>query len=603
MPRFVLLLTIFSAPALWAQNTGIISTVAGNGTAGDTGDGGPATSAEIGISGQGMTADTQGNLYIMNGAYIREVNSAGIINKIAGGGGATTNGGQALDEAIGATGMVVDNQGNYYLAYGGYVLKVSTAGIVTFFAGNGIGGDLGDGGPATSAQVFAANVALDGAGNLYICETDTNRIRKVDTNGIITTVAGTGNAGRTGDGGPATSAELDLPQGMAVDYAGNIYFADNFDYIRKVNTAGVISTIAGDGSPISITEGTAALSTGMTPVFVAVDGAGNLYYVDAGLTGRIRQINTSGIVRTVAGSLNTFNLGDGGPATSAQLESPTGVAIDNSGNIYIADTGHERIRKVPGVAAPGNAGSGSGSVSGAAPSISANGVVNGASFGPGLVVGSWATIQGTNLASSTGEWNVVNGILPITVNDVTVDFGGNDAYIYYVSATQINFIVPDVRTGTEQVTVKNSAGTSQTASVTVDNFAPAFFLWPNNQVVATYQDFTYAAAGGTFTGVTTTAAKPGDTIILWGTGFGGTDPAFPQGMVTPTTGGPYNTDPVSVTIDNLPATVYGGALAPGFAGLYQIAIQVPSSLGSGNWPVVATIDGVSSPAGPVLAVQ
>jgi uncharacterized protein (TIGR03437 family) len=242
-------------------------------------------------------------------------------------------------------------------------------------------------------------------------------------------------------------------------------------------------------------------------------------------------------------------------------------------------------------------------VTGAAPSISSNGVVNGASFGPGLVVGSWATIQGTNLAASTGEWDVMNGILPIKVNDVTVDFGGNDAYVYYVSPTQITFIVPDVRTGTQQVTVTNAAGTSQTVSVTVDNFAPAFFSWPNNQVVATFQDFTDAAASGTFTGVTTTPAKPGDTIILWGTGFGSTDPAFPQGMVTPTTGGTYNTDPVSVTIDNLPATVYGAALAPGFAGLYQVAIQVPNALGAGNWPVVATIGGVSSPTGPVLAVQ
>jgi len=146
-------------------------------------------------------------------------------------------------------------------------------------------------------------------------------------------------------------------------------------------------------------------------------------------------------------------------------------------------------------------------------------------------------------------------------------------YIYYVSPTQINFIVPDVRTGAQQVTVKNAAGTSQTVSVTVDNFAPAFFLWPNNQVVATFQDFTYAAASGTFSGVTTTPAEPGDTIILWGTAFGATNPAFPQGMVTPSTGGPYNTDSVSVTINSLPATVFGAALAPGFAGLYQVGFR------------------------------
>jgi uncharacterized protein (TIGR03437 family) len=584
-----------------AQSAGIITTAAGNGTGGDTDDGGPATSAEIELLLQGMTPDTQGNLYILQGgAFIRKVNSAGIITTIAGGGQGLTNNTPALQENLNVTGIVADNQGNYYLANGQFVLKVDAAGTATFFAGTLAGpGDSGDGGPATSAQVEPSNLAFDGGGNLYICEVNSNRIRKVDTNGIITTVAGTGQPGYTGDGGPAISAKLQFPQGMTVDTAGNIYFADNFGYIRKVNTSGVISTIAGNGKPPAPGEGTAALSTGMVPVWVAVDGAGNLYYVDSLINGRVRQINTSGFVNTVAGNVTSFTLGDGGPALSAWLQSPTGVAVDNSGNIYIADIGHNRVRKVTGVAVPGNAGS----VTGAAPSISSNGVVNGASFGPGLVVGSWATVQGTNLAASTGEWDVVNGILPIQVNDVTVDFGGNDAYVYYVSPTQINFIVPDVRTGTQQVTVANAAGTSQTVSVTVDNFAPAFFLWPNNQVVATSQDFTYAAASGTFTGVTSTPAKPGGTIILWGTGFGPTDPAFPQGMVTPTTGGPYKTDPVTVTIDNLPATVYGAALAPGFAGLYQIAIEVPNALGTGNWPVVATIGGVSSLTGPVLAVQ
>lgn len=596
------------ASGLWtqsvrAQTAGIITTAAGNGTGGDTGDGGPATSAEINISGQGMTADTQGNLYIIQGdSTIRKVNSAGIISTIAGGGSqGLTNNTPALDEMLGVTGIAADNQGNYYLANGQFVLKVDAAGTVTFFAGTLAGpGDSGDGGAATSAQVFAGNVALDGAGNVYICETDTNRIRKVDTNGIITTVAGTGQAGYTGDGGPATSAKLQFPQGMTVDTAGNIYVTDNIYYIRKVNTSGIISTIAGNGRLPAPGEGTPALSTPMGPIWVAVDGAGNLYYAEPSV-GRVRQINTSGIVNTVAGQIGSFNLGDGGLATSAYLQNPTGVVVDNSGNIYIADTDHNRVRKVTGVAAPGNAGSGS--ATGAVPDISSNGVVNGASFGSGLVVGSWATIQGTNLAASAGEWDVVNGILPIKVNDVTVDFGGNDAYVYYVSPTQINFIVPDVRTGTQQVTVTNSAGTSQTVSVTVENFAPAFFTWPNNQVVATTQSFAYLATNGTFPGTTTAPAKPGDTIILWGTGFGATDPAFPQGMVTPATGGPYNTGKVSVTIDNVSATVYGAALAPGFAGLYQVAIQVPESLGNGNWPVVATIGGVSSPSGLVLAVE
>src|ERR1700733_945591 len=261
-----------------AQSAGIITTAAGNGTGGDTGDGGPATNAEIELLLQGMTLDTRGNLYILQGgAFIRKVNSAGIITTSAGGGQGLTNNTPALQENLNVTGIVADNQGNYYLANGQFVLKVDAAGTATFFAGTLAGpGDSGDGGPVTSAQVEPSNLSFDGGGNLYICEVNSNRIRKVDTNGIITTFAGTVQPGYTGDGGPAISAKLQFPQGMTVDTAGNIYFADNFGYIRKVNTSGVISTIAGNGKPPAPGEGTAALSTGMVPVWVAVDGAGNL---------------------------------------------------------------------------------------------------------------------------------------------------------------------------------------------------------------------------------------------------------------------------------------------------------------------------------------
>lgn len=244
----------------------------------------------------------------------------------------------------------------------------------------------------------------------------------------------------------------------------------------------------------------------------------------------------------------------------------------------------------------------SGATGGSAPSVSA--VVNGASFLPGLVPGSWATIQGSSLSSVTDTWNnfIVNGRLPTMVDGVSVSVGGQSAYVYYVSAGQINFIVPEVPVGPQQVIVQNSAGTSSAANATVSTFGPAFFPWPNNQVVATRQDFSLAAANGTFAGTTTTPAKPGDTIILWGTGFGPTNPTAPQGEATPSNA-TYSAGTVSVEINNVSATVYGAALAPGFAGLYQVAIQVPASLGNGNWPVVATIGGVSSPSGMVLTVQ
>jgi uncharacterized protein (TIGR03437 family) len=221
------------------------------------------------------------------------------------------------------------------------------------------------------------------------------------------------------------------------------------------------------------------------------------------------------------------------------------------------------------------------------------------------VPGSWATIQGVNLSAVIDTWDnfIVNGRLPTTVDGVSVNVGGQAAYIYYVSPGQINFIAPEVPAGSQPVVVKNSTGTSSPSMLTVGTYGPAFFPWPNNQVVATRQDFSLAAKNGTFAGDTTVPAKPGDTIILWGTGFGPTNPAPGQGEETPGNA-TYSTSTLpTVTIDNLSATVYGAALAPGFAGLYQVAIQVPTSLGNGDWPIVASIGGVSSPSGTVLTVQ
>jgi uncharacterized protein (TIGR03437 family) len=241
-----------------------------------------------------------------------------------------------------------------------------------------------------------------------------------------------------------------------------------------------------------------------------------------------------------------------------------------------------------------------------APSISTNGVQNGASFQPGVAPASWVTIKGTNLSPVTDTWDnsIVNGKLPTTLDGVSVSMGGKPAYIEYVSPTQINVLAPNLGAGPVQVTVTtNSVGASSTFSVTANSYGPAFFTWPNNQPVATRQDFSFAVKPGTFQGVTTVAAKPGDVIILWGTGFGPTSPAVPVGVVVPSDQTYSTASPPFVTINNVQATVYGAALAPGFVGLYQIAIQVPASLGDGDWPIVANISGVSSPSGVLLTVQ
>jgi len=231
-------------------------------------------------------------------------------------------------------------------------------------------------------------------------------------------------------------------------------------------------------------------------------------------------------------------------------------------------------------------------------------VVNAAGFQPGIVANSWVTIKGTNLSSTTGDWSnsVVNGALPTSLNSVSVTMGGKPAYVYYISPGQLNVLAPNIPGGPVTVTVTTPGGTGSSFAANASLYGPAFFLWPGSQVVATRQDYSYAVKAGTFAGAATVAAKPGEVIILWATGFGPTMPAAPSGVSVPGNGGYPTASAPTVTINNTPATVYGAALAPGSAGLYQIAIQVPATLADGDWPIQASIGGVLSPTGIVLSV-
>jgi sugar lactone lactonase YvrE len=218
-------------------------------------------------------------------------------------------------------------------------------------AGNGVLGYSGDGGPAASAEFSSpTGVAVDSSGNLYIVDADNNRIRKVTAStGIITTVAGNGTAGYSGDGGAATSAELDTPFGVAVDASGNLYIVDvNNDRIRKVTAStGIITTVAGNGTwGYSGDGGTATSAELFSPFGVAVDASGNLYIADSG-NNRIRKVTAStGIITTVAGNGTAGSTGDGGAASSAELSYPTGVVVDSLGNFYIADYNNNKVRTV-----------------------------------------------------------------------------------------------------------------------------------------------------------------------------------------------------------------------------------------------------------------
>jgi sugar lactone lactonase YvrE len=316
---------------------GIITTVAGNGTSGYSGDGGPAINAEL-FYPNGVAVDAFGNLFIAD-AYsqrVRKVGTNGIITTVAtsylSNGG---NGGPATNAPLTPTGVAVDAAGNLYIADSpaSSILKLGTNGIITTVAGNGKGGYSGDGGPATDAELSEPQgVAVDASGNLFIADGGDNVIRKVGTNGIITTVAGYGTAGYSGDGGPATKAELNHPEGVAVDAVGNLFIADaSNERIREVGTNGIITTVAGNGYVINNGSGGYSGDGGPAtnaelndPQGVAVDASGNLFIADF-YNNRIREVGTDGIITTVAGNgyvkpIGTGGYsGDGGPATKAEL--------------------------------------------------------------------------------------------------------------------------------------------------------------------------------------------------------------------------------------------------------------------------------------------
>jgi uncharacterized protein (TIGR03437 family) len=239
------------------------------------------------------------------------------------------------------------------------------------------------------------------------------------------------------------------------------------------------------------------------------------------------------------------------------------------------------------------------------PSIASSGVVNGASFLPGMAPGTWITIQGTNLSTTTRTWNSSDfsgSSLPTQLDGVSVSVGGQDAYVSYISPTQINALAPNVGIGTVSVTVTDSSATSSAVAAVSQAVQPAFFQW-GAYAVATRQDYSLAVKNGTFFGVTTTPAKPGDIIILWGNGFGSTSPAAPTGVVVPSGTIYYTASAVTVTVGSTAATVYGTALTPGYAGLYQVAVQIPTSLANGDYPVIATVAGAQSPLSTLITVQ
>lgn len=333
-------------------STGIINTVAGNGTAGNSGDGGFSASAQL-QNPAGVAMDNTGNLFITSGSRIRKVSPTGIITTIAGNEGYGGDGGRA-DTALLQNPMHVcrDAAGNTYIADSGShtVRKVNGAGIITTIAGNGIRGNTGDNGPATAATLNQpVSVAINSIGYLYISDKATHVIRMLNTaTGIITTVAGTGGPGYSGNGGQATTAQMNNPYGIAVDTADNLYVADNVNNcIRRIDAAtGIITAITGAVVGGFSGDGAPAIAASINgPVYITFDRDNNLYIADK-YNNRIRKVNGStGYISTVFGNGTGGDAGDGGTGVSAELCEPTSVAVDDSGGITTYVCG--KIRHVP----------------------------------------------------------------------------------------------------------------------------------------------------------------------------------------------------------------------------------------------------------------
>ncbi|MGH8245848.1 MAG: hypothetical protein ACREUU_05380, partial [Gammaproteobacteria bacterium] len=325
---------------------GVIETAAGNGNFRFSGDGGPATSASLNEP-TTLAFDATGGFCIFDSSNyrIRYVNSSGIITTIAGNGrrrrGALNlgDGGPATSASLVAllggvsSGMVLDPGGNLIFADDERVRRISPSGIITTVAGGGLPGVVGDGGPATAADLRATGIALDSAGNTYVSDRAYHRVRKVSPSGTITTVAGNGTPGFSGDGGPATAASLDEPGSLASDRTGNLYVVDRRNSrVRKISPSGTITTVAAN----------------IRAVALAVDGVGNILIAESA-DSRVRRLSPEGTITRIAGG-DVY--GDGWPSTSATLSNPQGVAVDSVGNIYVSETqnyaylsGSRRLRR------------------------------------------------------------------------------------------------------------------------------------------------------------------------------------------------------------------------------------------------------------------
>ncbi len=551
--------------ATGASLAGMMNTFAGNGAVGYLGDSGIAYQASI-TSPSSVAVDPSGNVYFTqpyNGT-IRQVNTNGLINTIVGLGVMGFSGDGAIaSKALLNTpmGVATDSQGNLYIAdtINNRIRKVvGFAGNISTYAGNGVLSYSGDGGPATKAQFNTPQgVAVDSGGNFYVADSANNVVRKVTAGGVVSTFAGNGTGGFGGDSGAATGAQLNSPHGVAVDSAGNVYIADTGNSRIRQVSGGVINTIAGSGTVGYSGDGGSGTGAQLnSPTSVAVDRSGTVYIADFG-NNVIRKLS-GGAISTVAGNGRQGYSGDGGAGTQAQLNGPQGVGVDSAGNVYIADTLNNRVRRlsggniqtIAGIGIPGNGGDGGPATSAelAAPTglaVDSAGSVyvsNGSrSVRKIYPNGPISTIAGADALGYSGDGGpalnaTFNGALGLAV-----DSAGN-VYVADSGNNAIRQLQP-LATGTGIAAVVNGAG-NQTGSI-----------------------------------------APGEIIVLYGNGLG------PAAVVAnqPNSNGVYSTA-IGGT-----AVYVGGTAAPIlYASATQVSAIVPFGLTGSTAPVYVTYQGVAT---------
>jgi trimeric autotransporter adhesin len=569
------------------DSAGVIHTLAGDAYLHAVGDSGAATAAILNQPAS-VTLDTGGNLYIADPGTerVRQVRADGTIATLAGTGSAGSSGdGGAAAAALLNTpmGVAVDSNGNVAIAdsYNHRIRQVGTAGGIATIVGTGTSGMGQDSMPALQTPLRAPRgVCFDRSGLLYIADTANHRILRLTRAGLVETAAGNGSAGASGDGGPARYAQLNQPAACALDSAGYLFIADTLNHrIRKVTPAGTISTVAGTGDAGNSGDGGAATAARLQqPAGVAADDNGNIFIADTG-NHSIRQVTAGGTIRTIAGQGTAGYSGDGGLASSALLHSPEGLVLDGAGDLYFADSGNQRVRRlVPQSAAE--------PLPIVTPPVTLS-AVNAASAQQGAVApGEILTLYGSALGPVAGVSASFDnsGALPLALSGTEVRFDGIAAPLFYTQAAQVNVQVPYGISGqsTTHVEAFYQGASVGSADLNVADASPALFP------VAFNQD-------GTINSAAAPAAR-GTIVTFYATGEGMTTGPNLTGRAA---AAPYPSPrlPASLTIGAIAADLLFGGSAPGLAGTLQVNARVPGAfLAPGRVAVQLQVGDQVSPA-------